>query len=242
MGWLRFDKPCRLGLRRDGGCVSNLAAGALGLLLVSAGIEDARSRNIANWKNAAIALLAPAWWWANGLALWPDVAMQFGVASLVFAFFVGAFAIGQMGGGDVKMLGALALWLPVQPLIYMLVLMSLLGGALTIVMVADRWTRLRGGLGKLPWRTIAPILAAAAAAAILVYSSRLSVARVLIAQPVTTVIVAMTLVAGWACCFSPAPARHAKAASSPRLRTAWQSPFRPCSFFANRFLTSSRDA
>jgi prepilin peptidase CpaA len=173
-----------------------LLLSALGLLLVSAGIEDARSRNIANWKNAAIALLAPAWWWANGLALWPDVAMQFGVASLVFGFFIGAFAIGQMGGGDVKMLGALALWLPVQPLIYMLVLMSLVGGALTIVMVADRWTRLRGGLRKLPWRTIAPILAAAAAAAILVYSSRLSVARVLIAQPVTTVIVAMTLVAG----------------------------------------------
>src|SRR4051812_31814918 len=114
---------------------------ALGLLLVSAGIEDARTRNIANWKNAVIALLAPAWWWANGLALWPDVAIQLGVALLVFGFFVGAYAIGQMGGGDVKLLGALALWLPVQPLLGMLVLMSLVGGALTIVMVAEHWTR-----------------------------------------------------------------------------------------------------
>ena len=113
----------------------------LGLLLVSAGIEDARSRNIANWKNAAIALLAPLWWWANGLALWPEVAIQLGLAALVFGFFVGAFAIGQMGGGDVKLLGALALWLPVQPLVGMLVLMSLVGGALTIVMVAERWTQ-----------------------------------------------------------------------------------------------------
>ena len=83
---------------------------ALALLLVSAGIQDARTREIANWKNAAIALLAPLWWWANGLALWPDVAMQAGVAALVFAFFLGAFALGQMGGGDVKMIGALALW------------------------------------------------------------------------------------------------------------------------------------
>ncbi|WP_321164353.1 prepilin peptidase [Sphingomonas sp. Root241] len=173
-----------------------LLLGALGLLLVSAGIEDARSRNIANWKNAAIALLAPAWWWANGLALWPDVATQIGVASIVFIFFIGAFAIGQMGGGDVKMLGALALWLPVQPLIYMLVLMSLVGGALTIVMVADRWTQLSGGLRKLPWRTIAPILAAAAAAVALVYSSRLSVARALLGQPIATAIVAMALVTG----------------------------------------------
>ena len=30
----------------------------LALLLVSAGIEDARIREIANWKNAAIALMA----------------------------------------------------------------------------------------------------------------------------------------------------------------------------------------
>ena len=51
---------------------------ALGLLLVSAGVQDARTREIANWKNAAIALLAPAWWWTNGLAPWPDMAIQFG--------------------------------------------------------------------------------------------------------------------------------------------------------------------
>ncbi len=133
-----------------------LLLSALGLLLLSAGIEDARSRNIANWKNAAIALLAPLWWWANDLALWPDVAVQFGIASLVFAFFAGAYALGQMGGGDVKLLAALALWLPAQPLIGMLVLMSLVGGALTLVMLMERWTQLRGGIAALPWRTIAP--------------------------------------------------------------------------------------
>ena len=173
-----------------------LLLGALGLLLVSAGIEDARSRNIANWKNAAIALLAPAWWWANGLALWPDVAIQFGVASLVFAFFVCAFAIGQMGGGDVKMLGALALWLPAQPLIYMLVLMSLIGGALTIVMIIDRWTRLRGGLHALPWQRIVPIVATIAAAVTLAWWSRFSFAHLLLAQPIATAIAAMALIAG----------------------------------------------
>ena len=113
----------------------------LGLLLVSTGIEDARTREIANWKNAAIALLAPAWWWANGLVPWPDVAIQLGIAALVFAIFFGAFCLGQMGGGDVKLIGALALWLPFQPLLWMLVVMSLLGGVLTIVMLADKWWR-----------------------------------------------------------------------------------------------------
>jgi prepilin peptidase CpaA len=172
-----------------------LLLGTLGLLLVSAGIEDARSRNIANWKNAAIALLAPAWWWANGLVLWPDVAIQIGVASLVFVFFIGAFAIGQMGGGDVKMIGALALWLPAQPLVYMLVLMSLIGGALTIVMVMERWTRMCGGLRALPWRTIVPIAAAITAVVTLAWS-RFSFAHLLLAQPVVIAIATMALVAG----------------------------------------------
>ncbi|WP_188054397.1 prepilin peptidase [Sphingosinithalassobacter sp. CS137] len=114
---------------------------ALGLLLVSAGIEDVRIRQIANWKNAAIALMAPLWWMANGLALWPEVAIQIGVALAVFAFFAGAFALGQMGGGDVKLIGALALWLPVQPLLWMLVLMSLIGGALTLLLVLEKALR-----------------------------------------------------------------------------------------------------
>ncbi|QIG79147.1 A24 family peptidase [Stakelama tenebrarum] len=114
---------------------------ALALLLVSAGIEDARRREIANWKNAAIALMAPLWWWGAGLSLWPDIAIQIGVAALVFALFVGAFALGQMGGGDVKLIGALALWLPIQPLIWMLILMSLLGGALTLLLVVERYFR-----------------------------------------------------------------------------------------------------
>ena len=124
---------------------------ALGLLLVSAGIQDARTREIANWKNAVIALLAPLWWWANGLAIWPDMATHFGIALLVFAFFAGAFALGQMGGGDVKMIGALALWLPVQPLIWMIVIMSLLGGVLTIVMVVEKKVRRHGRILEIPY-------------------------------------------------------------------------------------------
>lgn len=170
--------------------------GALGLLLVLAGIEDARTRNIANWKNAAIALLALPWWWANGLALWPDIAIQLGLASLVFGLAVGAFAIGQMGGGDVKLLGALALWLPMQPLVGMLMLMSLVGGALTIVMVAERWTQLRGGLRALPWRTISTVVPGVLALALLLYTGRGGIAETFFARPAAAVAVAIALLAG----------------------------------------------
>lgn len=109
--------------------------GALALLLVSAGIEDIRFRTIANAKNAVIALAAPLWWWTTGMSIWPDIAVQIGCASIVFAVFVAVFAFGMMGGGDVKLIGALALWLPLVPLLRMLVLMSLLGGALTLGML-----------------------------------------------------------------------------------------------------------
>lgn len=169
---------------------------ALGLLLVSAGIEDARTRNIANWKNAAIALLAPLWWWANGLALWPDVALQFGIALIVFGFFVGAYALGQMGGGDVKMIGALALWLPAQSLIFMLVLMSLLGGALTLLMVAERWTQLRGGLSKLPWRMLGPIAFGLVALAALGWAGWQRVLELLVLQPMLGAAAIITLLSG----------------------------------------------
>jgi prepilin peptidase CpaA len=111
------------------------------LLLVSAGIEDARTREIANWKNAAIALMAPLWWVSIGLAPWPDMAIQIGIATLVLALFCVAFHFGQMGGGDVKLIAALALWLPIAPLMQMLLLMSVLGGALTLVMLIEHKLR-----------------------------------------------------------------------------------------------------
>ncbi|MFV1920246.1 prepilin peptidase [Sphingomonas sp. MJ1 (PH-R8)] len=124
---------------------------ALVVLLLSAGIEDVRTREIANWKNALIALLAPGWWMASGLSLWPGVAIQLAVAVAVFGLFVGAFWLGQMGGGDVKLIGALALWLPPQPLLWMLVVMSLLGGALTLLMVADKLLRKKKQLPEIPY-------------------------------------------------------------------------------------------
>ena len=125
--------------------------GLLAALLVAAGVQDVRSREIANWKNAAIAGLAPLWWWAQGLTLWPDVAIQLALALAVFAAFAAAFARGWMGGGDVKMIGALALWLPFAPLVWMLLVMSMVGGALTLAMVAVRWLRRQSAQPEVPY-------------------------------------------------------------------------------------------
>jgi prepilin peptidase CpaA len=132
------------------GFLSYVLGGALVLILLAAGIEDARTREIANWKNAAIALLAPAWWWLQGYG-WADVAWQVGIALAVFALFVGAFHFGWMGGGDVKMIGALALWLPGQTLFFMLMVMSIIGGVLTLIMMFDHWRRKAPGAVETPY-------------------------------------------------------------------------------------------
>ena len=103
--------------------------------LLAAAVGDWRTRTIPNWLNAAIALGAIPFWWASGLSLWPDVAMQVGVAlGVLFVFFL-AFQMGQMGGGDVKMLFAIALWLPPMAVFQLIVIMAIAGGVLTVAML-----------------------------------------------------------------------------------------------------------
>ncbi|MDY0959902.1 prepilin peptidase [Sphingomonas sp. CFBP8993] len=111
------------------------------LLLLSAGIEDARTREIADRKNIAIALIAPLWWWAGGVPVWPDMVLRIVVAIGVFLLFAQAFRIGMMGGGDVKMIAAIALWLPLPSLFRMILLMSIAGGVVTIAMMIGQRLR-----------------------------------------------------------------------------------------------------
>lgn len=125
-----LDDPFKYGL---------LAGLAIALLV--AAFTDLRSRQIGNKLNAAIALGAPLFWWASGLALWPDVALQVGVALAAFAVLAGLFALGAMGGGDVKLLTALALWIQPAWFVKLLVVMALLGGVLTIVLAAVHMLR-----------------------------------------------------------------------------------------------------
>lgn len=141
---------------------------ALGALLIAAAITDLRARIISNRLNLAVAALAPLWWLANGYALWPDMAVQLLVGAAIFTLFAALFALRMMGGGDVKLLTALALWFPWQAVLSLVVLMALLGGVVTLVTVVHhRMTRRLGqpeipygvaislaALWLLPWPTI----------------------------------------------------------------------------------------
>ena len=117
-----LDDPIKYGL---------LAGLAIALLI--AAFTDLRHRKIGNWLTGAIALGAPLFWWASGLSLWPDIAWQIAVAFATFAVLAALFALRMMGGGDVKLLTALALWIAPLLFLKLVIVMALLGGVLNIV-------------------------------------------------------------------------------------------------------------
>ncbi len=106
---------------------------ALAIALVVAAVTDLKSRRIANWLNAAIAIGAPFFWIASGLSFWPEIAAQIGIAVATFAVLSVLFALKAMGGGDVKLLTALALWISPALYLKLIIMMALLGGVLTLV-------------------------------------------------------------------------------------------------------------
>jgi len=129
----------------------NLLLGVLGILLIVAAVIDVRTFTISNRLNLAVALLAPLYWLAVGLPLWPEAAIQLAVALGVFVVLAGAFYIGMMGGGDVKLAAALALWLSPASTLQFLILMSLAGGVLTLVVMVAHRMRKKPGKPEIPY-------------------------------------------------------------------------------------------
>jgi prepilin peptidase CpaA len=123
----------------------------LAIALIVAAITDIKSRTISNRLNILIALGAPVFWIASDMNFWPEMILQIGIAALVFTIFTGFFALGAMGGGDVKLLGAIALWLHWLPLVHMLIIMSIAGGVLTALMMIRNRIHKTPGPIKVPY-------------------------------------------------------------------------------------------
>ncbi|KAJ8135286.1 hypothetical protein OY671_011501, partial [Metschnikowia pulcherrima] len=127
------------------------SVGALAIASSVAAFTDIRRRQIDNWSNAAIASAAPAFWFAMGWHVWPDIAVQIGVASLTFAILAGSFALRVMGGGDVKSLAASASWIPGQSFSQLSVIMASTGGISTIVSGGWHVMRRQKDKSKIPY-------------------------------------------------------------------------------------------
>ena len=124
---------------------------ALAAILVVAAVIDIRTFTISNRLNAAVALGAPFYWMSIALAPWPGMAVQLASGGIVFALLAGAFYAGMMGGGDVKLAAALALWFPPAGTVKFLVFMSLAGGVLTLGLVAWHRAKRREGRPAVPY-------------------------------------------------------------------------------------------
>jgi prepilin peptidase CpaA len=114
--------------------ITRALLGVLAIALVYACIDDWRRRIIENWLTAGIALAAPLLWWANGFTL-GGIGIQIAMAAVLFLIFMIFFMLGMMGGGDVKLIGALALWFPLGIMVSLLAVMAIIGGALTLGMM-----------------------------------------------------------------------------------------------------------
>ncbi|MCM8557115.1 A24 family peptidase [Sphingomicrobium sediminis] len=125
--------------------------GGLGLLMVYMAIRDIQTYTIENWIVGLVAVAAPLYWWSAGVDLWPDAAIRIGVAAIVFLLLLVMFNMGVMGGGDVKLATALALWFTWAGTLKFLVIMSLAGGALSILVAVNHKIRKKPEKAEVPY-------------------------------------------------------------------------------------------
>ncbi|WP_049976116.1 prepilin peptidase [Azospirillum sp. B506] len=111
--------------------MKTLLSGGAAILLVAAAVSDFRTRTIPNWIPAFLGLLFALAAMVDPSAH-PPLSSVAG-AVLVFIPLLILFARGKMGGGDVKLLTAAALWSGWGQLPALLIVTVLTGGVLAIV-------------------------------------------------------------------------------------------------------------
>ena len=121
--------------------------GLLGWTIVS----DIRHRRIPNWLTLAVTLLAPLYWAGQDVPFLKTMALQLAIAAGVALVFGLIWLRGWLGGGDLKLHVALALWLPLLPLVRMMVLMSLVGLILSLIVWGEHRMREKPGAPRIPY-------------------------------------------------------------------------------------------
>jgi len=99
-------------------------------LAVVASITDVSSRIIPNWVSAAIAALFPLY--VVIFASYDFAASGAAAAGLVLAVGLVLFALGWLGGGDVKLLGAIGAWVGPLKIVHIGIVVAIVGGVAAI--------------------------------------------------------------------------------------------------------------
>jgi prepilin peptidase CpaA len=129
---------------------ATLGLGLFPLAMVYAGVMDLATLKI---RNALVVAIAGAWLMLAPLAGFSlvELGWSVAVAMLVFACTFVLFALGWIGGGDAKLAAVAALWFQPDEALLFFIYASLLGGALTLVILQLRMRMLPAVLCRVPW-------------------------------------------------------------------------------------------
>lgn len=119
-------------------------------LVVYAACSDLLTMRIANWLVLAlvVAYVVLALVAQRPLA---EIGIGFVTAAGVLVLFFAFFAFGWIGGGDAKLVAAITLWLGLELLLPYLLYSALLGGGLTLFVLAARANAVTPLLMRFKW-------------------------------------------------------------------------------------------
>jgi prepilin peptidase CpaA len=120
------------------------------LLMAYAASSDLLTMRIANWLVLALAVayLALAFFAHLPLA---EIGVSVGAAAVVLVIAFAFFAFGWIGGGDAKLVAATTLWVGFGLMLPFLIYAALLGGGLTLLILAVRRYPLPAALQRVRW-------------------------------------------------------------------------------------------
>jgi prepilin peptidase CpaA len=148
--WIGSPEPGLTRSKRDVMILDTARLLLFPALVAFAAASDLLTMKISNWVSltlvAGFLILAPL----GGMGL-HDILMHIAAGAAVLVVAFACFAIGQVGGGDAKVAASVALWLGFDHLLNYLVYVSLLGGALTILLVLFRQWPLPALLLRQTW-------------------------------------------------------------------------------------------
>ncbi len=125
--------------------------GGLAIALMISIYTDIKYRLIFNSVTLPIALMAPLYWYATGGFSLTEIGVHLLTSALVFICFAIAFRFGAMGGGDVKLFAALALWFPWVDVVRLVLYASIVGAAVTIIFVIIHKRKQQDGQARIPY-------------------------------------------------------------------------------------------
>jgi prepilin peptidase CpaA len=106
-----------------------------GILLVAAALHDVAARTIPNWVSLGLCALGVMLRCLDG---WPKLVAGLSLGLVVFALATFCWKRGWMGGGDVKLLGAAAIFVPPILVPSMLIAVALAGGVVGMIYLLGR--------------------------------------------------------------------------------------------------------